>query len=222
VTGRFGQRHQDLLEFFLWNTERRRVLADGGIEILVDPARVRRTMSSSGYTYEALSKLVRELREVTIELRTSVGMFIIGGLVDHVVISEATVPNPLTGGDRHKWRVRLGVAMVALLLQDPPLYYDPAPIASLSNGFSKAVARFLIGQTTVPKGGWIIDRMIRRLCGELDSVGMRHRRRELRVNAEYLATVGFVIEGDRIFKRGVVEAGETAKRAAPARENGLL
>jgi hypothetical protein len=48
VTGRFGQRHQDLLEFFLWNTERRRVLADGGIEILVDPARVRRTMSSSG------------------------------------------------------------------------------------------------------------------------------------------------------------------------------
>jgi hypothetical protein len=45
VVGRLGQRHADLLEAMLFVAERSRETDDGAIELLVDPAQVRRTLS---------------------------------------------------------------------------------------------------------------------------------------------------------------------------------
>jgi hypothetical protein len=199
VTGRFGERHQDLLEAFLWNAEKKRAVSDGGVEILVDPARVRKTMSPSGYSGEALRKLVNELLEVNVEIKTP-SFWIIGGLVDHVVVSERTRSNPL-GGERPLWRVRLGVALVELLRQDSPLYYDPTPIAHMQFGISKAVARFALGQA--PKEGgrsWALDTMIRRLVGELSSAALRNRRRELKMSEADFGLIGLYTTKAKIHK----------------------
>ena len=47
VTGRLGQRHADIVESMLFVAERRRDINDGGIELLVDPAKVREVLSDN-------------------------------------------------------------------------------------------------------------------------------------------------------------------------------
>jgi len=200
ITGRFGQRHQDLLDSFLWNAEKMRRTDDGGIELLVDPAKVRRTMSSGGYSLAGIQKLVKELREVTLELETP-KLSIMGGLVDHVVKSAEMRPNPMTGGERNLWRVRIGLALAELLDQDLWLHYDPTPITHLQCGISQAVARHILSHNNQPPGGWIIDNVIQSVSGDLAASAMIDRRRELRRDASGLASAGIAIVGDRIWKR---------------------
>ncbi|CAH1043628.1 hypothetical protein [Halomonas sp. TD01] len=45
VTGRLGQRHADIVESMLYVAERRREISDGGVELLVDPAKLHRMLS---------------------------------------------------------------------------------------------------------------------------------------------------------------------------------
>ncbi len=234
VTGRFGQRHQDLLDAFLWNSDAVRETDDGGIELLVDPAAVRRTMSDSVYSMEGLKKLIRELREVTLEIETK-QMSIIGGLIDHVILSPATKRDPRVAKRgimdveffsplRHLWRVRLGVGLAELLRHDLPLHYDPTPIARLQSGIAQAIARHILSHSCQPNGGWVLDNLIRSVCGELDSTMIRHRRRELRNDAAGLEAIGIFIEGERIVRRDSkpcstrpIKAEKTTKRTADAR-----
>ncbi|CAE6699043.1 hypothetical protein [Candidatus Nitrotoga fabula] len=51
--------------------------------------------------------------------------------LDHVIPSPITRRDSLNGGQRHLWRVRLGVALVMLLERDLALYYSPVPIVRL-------------------------------------------------------------------------------------------
>lgn len=223
VTGRFGQRHQDVLEAFMWNAEDSRQIEDGGVELLVDPARVRRTLSDSGYSLGRLRILIDDLMGVTIELKGTNGLWAIGGLLDHVVESPATKRDPLTNGTRHLWRVRLGLAFVQLIKNDVPLRYDPAPITRLQNGVSQAVARHVLSHESTPNGGWKLDGLIEAVCGELGSSMIRHRRRELRIDSHTLSEIGIIIDGERVFRvgracsTGPIKAEKGSKRAAPAR-----
>ena len=223
VTGRFGQRHQDLLDAFLWNAEKTRQIEDGGIEILVDPAKVRKTMSNTRHSLSGLQKLIRELREVTLEIETP-KLMIMGGLVDHVVKSPVTRPDPMNGGERHLWRVRIGLALAELLRNDLPLHYDPTLITRLQTGISQAIVRHIFSHSSQPNGGWDLDNLIRSVCGDLDSTMIRHRRRELRIDAAGMETMGIFIDGERIVRRGSkpcstrpIKAEKTQNRAAPAR-----
>ena len=50
VTGRLGQRHADIVESMLYVAERRREISDGGIELLIDPAKLRRMLSDHQYS----------------------------------------------------------------------------------------------------------------------------------------------------------------------------
>lgn len=203
VTGRLGQRHCDLLEAILYCAERRRDVQDGGVELLVDPSRVRKTLSDSGYSFSQLEKLLSELRSATIVIESPQFDFpIIGGLVDHVLPSPMTRPDPLTGGVRNLWRVRLGVALVMLLEHDLHLYYDPAPIARLQHGISQAVARHVLTHKIAPPGGWYMDTLIVAVAGKVQSKAMRDARSRLRADAEQLLVAGIVIDGDRIIKKG--------------------
>jgi hypothetical protein len=145
VTGRLGQRHADIVEAILYCAERRREVSDGGVEVLVDPAHLRKTLSDSRYSMTQITALLAELRAATVEIESPklirIGSRIIGGMIDHVIPSTMTRLNPLSGNQRNLWRVRLGAVLVMLLERDLSLYYDPAPIARLQHGISQAVAR---------------------------------------------------------------------------------
>lgn len=201
VTGRLGQRHADIVEAILYCAERRRDVSDGGVELLVDPARVRKTLSDDQYSFSQMEKLLAELRAATITIEMPQFDFpIIGGLIDHVIPSPMTRPNPLTGGERNLWRVRLGVALVRLLENDLRLYYDPAPIARLIHGISQAVARHILSHKTEPVGGWYLDTVIVAVSGK--GGNMRKARHRLKEDAPGLRAIGLLLDGSRIRKKG--------------------
>lgn len=207
VTGRLGQRHCDLVEAILYCAERRRDVSDGGVELLVDPARVRKTLSDSRYSFTQIEKLLAELRAATIVIETPQFDFpIIGGLIDHVIPSPMTRRDPLTGGERNMWRVRLGVALVMLLEHDLSLYYDPAPIARLQHGISQAVARHILTHKIEPMGGWYLDTAIAAVAGKTGGQAIRDARRRLKEDAEELGVMGLVLDGDRIKRKGAHDA----------------
>jgi hypothetical protein len=202
VTGRLGQRHNDTMDSIMYNAERRRTISDGGVELLVDPAQVRKTISDSGYSYGQLQKNLVELRSAAITIETPKFDFpIIGGLIDHVIPSSMTRPDPLTGGERSLWRVRLGVVQVMLLEHDLKLYYDPAPIARLQHGLSQAVARHVLTHKMEPAGGWYVDTLIMAVVPQASSQDMRNARHRLKEDAEGLNKIGLILDGIRLRKK---------------------
>lgn len=197
VEGRLGQRHADLVEALLFCAEKRRDISDGGIELLVDPAQIRKVLSDSQYSYSQIEKLLVELRMATITIETPQFDFpIIGGLIDHVIPSPMTRRDPF-GGERNLWRVRLGITLVMLLEHDLSLYYQPAPIARLQHGVSQAVARHVLTHKHSPHGGWHMDTVLRAVCGEnANSMTLRNGRRRLKEDAERLTELGIEIDAD--------------------------
>lgn len=204
IKGRLGQRHADVMESLLYCAERKRDVNDGGVELLVDPAKVRKTLSDSRYSYEQIEKLLVELRTATITIHTPQFDFpIIGGLIDHVVPSPMTRYDPLTRGERNLWRVRLGVALVTLLNHDLSLYYQPAPVARLQHGVSQAVARHVLTHKNAPPGGWHLDTLLKTVCGEdASSQKIRDGRRRVKQDAENLMSLGIEINEENRVKRG--------------------
>lgn len=195
VNGRLGQRHADVVEAIMYTAERKRDISDGGIELLVDPAKVRRILSDHNYSLSRLQSLLKDLRSATVEIVTPElelsGDRIIGGLIDHVIPSPKTRYNPLTRGDRHLWRVRLGIALVMLLERDLNLYYSPGPIARLQHGVSQAVARHVLTHQNNPSGGWYTDTLLRAVYGQnITSMDLRNGRRRLKEDREGLKMVG--------------------------------
>lgn len=203
VTGRLGQRHADIVETILYVAEKRREISDAGIELIVDPAKVRRTLSDAQYSYGRIQKLLIDLRVATVEIITPElersGDCIIGGLIDHVVPSPMTRPDPLTGGKRRLWRVRLGVALAMLLKRDLHFYYPPGPIARLQHGISQAVARHVLTHKHNPSGGWYMDKLIMAVCGEgTSNMTLRNYRRRLKEDAGQLLEIGIEIKSAKI------------------------
>jgi len=204
VTGRLGQRHADAVDAIMYCAEKMRA-ASGGVELLVDPARVRRTLSDSVYSHEQLWVLLKECMSAVIEIKTP-KMRAMGHLIDSVTESAVTRPNPLDGGagTRTMWQVRLGEAFVMMLKDDLKLYYDPAPIARLKCGISQAVARHILSHSTEPRGGWHVDTLITAVTGEVGSTAMRNARRYLQEDAEELRALGITFAGGKV-RKGVVQ-----------------
>ena len=197
VSGVLGQRHADLVESVLFCAEKKWDLPDGGAEVMVDPAKIRRCMSDGQYSLSQIRKLFAELRAATIEIMAH-DLHCIGGLIDHVVISESRA-NPL-GGERFLWRVRLGLPMVYLLKNDVPIYYNPAPIARLNYGISQALVRHVLSHQTEPRGGWKLNELIVAVAGEQTADELKNRRREIRSDTTIMECTGIVVDGDRVFK----------------------
>lgn len=204
VKGRLGQRHADVLEATLYVAERKREISDGGIELLVDPYKLRSALTSGAYSYEGIQKIFTELRTATLEIITpeleESGDKIIGGLIDHVVPSPMTRHNPL-GKERNLWRVRLGVALVMLLEKDLNLYYEPTPISQLKHGVSQAVARHVLTHARQPSGGWHVDTLLKTVYGSTPTVrNIQNGRARLKQDAEKLKSLGIKVENGRVFK----------------------
>lgn len=200
IEGRLGQRHADVVESILYHAEKRRDISDGEIELLVDPARVRKTLSDDYYSHQRIWSLLKEVMSAVTEIETP-KFKALGHLIGEVVESPKTRPDPLTGGKRKLWRVRLGKALVMLLEHDLSLYYDPAPIARLQHGISQAVARHILSHKTEPQGGWYLDTAITVVAGKVASKTMRNYRARLKEDAEKLEALGLILDGGRIGKK---------------------
>ena len=202
VKGRLGQRHADVIESILFSAERKRTTEDGAVEVLIDPAKIRRMLSDRGHSGARLKAWIEELMGAVVEVKTD-WIHVTGHLVDHVVHSQKTRSNPLNDKERHLWRVRLGLPLVTLIEKDRPMNHDPQPIARLEYGISQAVARHVLTHSTKsqPNGGWKMDTAIEAVSGKLTSGTMRNRRRELRRDAEGLRESGIEItDKGRIIK----------------------
>jgi hypothetical protein len=181
VSGRLGQRHADAYEAIRHTALDSRA-RDGQTDLLVDPARVRRTVGRH-YSYSTLWKLVNEIMRAVIEIDAP-GVRGLGHLIDSVTESSKKLAyDPLTGGERTLWVVRLGLAAHALDERDLPLHYDPAPVARLQHGISQAVARHVLSHRAEPRGGWALDGLIVAVAGELGEKPMRDARYRLRADA---------------------------------------
>ena len=204
VVGRLGQRHADVLEAICYTALRRRNIDDGGIELLVDPHQVRRVMSGGRgqYSSEQLHVLLADLRAGVVEIETpelaEKNQRIIGGLIDHWIPSTRAVTDPLSGGVRQLWRVRLGVALAALIRADQAIWRDPAPIAALRSGVSQAVARHVLTHSAAPRGGWRLDGLLDAVGARAGGRARREARMAVRLDAAGLAVLGISVRGDRV------------------------
>ena len=204
VSGRLGQRHADVVEAICATALARREIEDGGIELLVDPHAVRRAVSGGHgqYSSEQLHILLADLRGAVIEIETPAlaeqGQRIIGGLIDHWIPSTRAVTDPLSGGVRQLWRVRLGVALAALIRADQAIWRDPAPIAALRSGVSQAVARHVLTHSAAPRGGWRLDGLLDAVGARAGGRARREARKAVRDDAAGLAALGIRVLGDRV------------------------
>lgn len=223
VTGRLGQRHADLVEAICACAEKARGVPDGGVELLVDPYRVRRCMSGGHgqYSYQRLHALLFDLRAAIIEIETPDlerrGEKAIGGLIDHW-LPTASAPDPLHGHtERRLWRVRLGTLLVMLLRADAPLWRDPAPLAALESGVSQALARHVLTQaiSAQPPGGWWLDTLLKAV-GVGDGASRRKARMAVRSDVGGLAKLGI-----RIVGRDRIQIGAEDGISVPQRPGGV-
>jgi hypothetical protein len=195
VSGRLGQRHADVYEAIrhtaLDSRER-----DSQTDLLVDPARVRRALGQH-YSYSTLWRLLDEIMQAVIEIDAP-NLRGLGHLIDSVTESKKRARDPLTGGERTLWVVRLGLAAWALDQHDIPLYHDPAPIAGLQHGISQAVARHVLSHKSEPRGGWTLDGIIVAVAGALDEKALAKARYRVRTDAAALAALDIEIDGDRV------------------------
>jgi len=202
VSGRLGQRHADLVESICACAIARREIADGGLELLVDPHQVRRVLAGGRgqYSAEQMAVLLADLRAVVVELETPAmgGERAIGGLVDHWLPDGGAARDPLTGTTRQLWRVRLGALLVELLRHDAAIWRDPAPIAALRSGVSQAVARHILTHQGQPQGGWRLDGLLDAVGVATGSEARRKARSRVRGDLDGLAGLGIVIDGDRV------------------------
>ena len=219
VTGRLGQRHADIIEALLYHAEAVQQTTDGALYIVIDPARVRRTISGSGYSGGRLDALLREIMGAVVEIETERGR-VLGHLIDEVVEAKARRRNPLAAhgaaAERALMRVRIGAVAAALISTDLHLHYDPAPIAALGSGTAQALARHVLTHSGEPRGGWRLDALLEAV-GIEGTQAVRDARRSVRRDADGLAVLGIIIEADRVRRRGA--AGTLP--AVPAQEPGL-
>jgi hypothetical protein len=206
------------MESILWAAEKSRNIDDGGIELLVDPAKVRRILSDKQYSHQRIRVFIKELRAAVVEIITPEMEEdddpIIGGLLDRVRPSPMTRHDPLTGKSRKLWRVRLGDALVIMIEKDIKLYYKPEPITRLKHGVSQALVRHVLTHQSQPKGGWHLDTLLKAVCGEnVSSQNIRNGRRRIKEDAELLLKIGITIdENNRIKRFALDEWRATAAR----------
>jgi hypothetical protein len=176
----------------------RRYDEGGVIKLLVDPALVRKTISDAGYSFAQIWLLIREIRACTVEIDCQ-HIRIMGGLIESAEYTKTeTRHDPLTGGERRLWTIRLGNVWSILMNEGLSRAYDPAPIARLKHGISQAVCRFLLSHSTArrPTGSWKLQTVIHAVAGEIPDQGMRNARRRLAEDSARLAEMHIHLTGD--------------------------
>lgn len=213
VSGKLGQRHAGFIELAMYHSEVRRPISDGGFELLVDPAKIRKSMSEKYYSYEALMNLKDDCMNAYIEIETE-KLVAEGRLIDHIIRSNAKRPNPLFAAqknsldkhsllkpERHLWKVRLGALFSRLIHKELKLFYNPELIIPMKNGISQAISRHALSHSVVPQGGWYLDTLIKAVS-PVPPTGdkIRRLRAECREDTQSMRAAGLDLQNDRVKK----------------------
>ena len=212
VHGKIGQAHADVMEAIFSVASDFQVKNDGGMQILVDPYKVR--VTAGGGTPmggDQLDKLITELMQVVIEMRIkSTGTKIKGHILDRAIESKVKADGGTAqkfgGEDRKLWCVEIPKEFVSIFYADHGLYYDPKPIAALGTGIAQAIARHVATHTQQPRGGWSLDGLIRIVGAGETSTNIRNRRREVMKDLPGLEALGLTIEDGRVKRKSKRQA----------------
>lgn len=200
VVGRLGQRHGVVLDSMVMTARDRHRRRDGRLELLVDPARIRRMLSDHQYCGGQLDLLVDELMQATVQWRANPehfpGVCGAGHIIDACAWSTETAYDPQTKDKRRLWRVTLGASWVASARHDQPLAYPVAPTARLRYGVSQAVARLML--THKPGYDIWLDTVLRQLR-IADGPALRKARYRVRADAAALKGLGVVVDDGRVY-----------------------
>lgn len=204
ISGRLGQRHEDLIECIRACAEKTLDRA-GKLWLLVDPFKVRIKMGEY-YSHEQIKILLQDIKEATIQIETD-ETWTLGSLIDNLIESKVERSDPLSKLPRKLWAVEIGIPGRKLLFDGIKLFYDPGPITRLQSGMSQAIARHVLTHKLEPPGGWKLDTLIKSCMGaEAKSQAIRDRRREIKKDKAKLRECGIVLDGDRVYLLKIVEA----------------
>jgi len=204
VHGKIGQAHADVMEAIFKVAHDHQIKDDGGMQILVDPYKVRITAGGGkALGGSQLDKVITELMQVVIELRikatdTKIKGHILDRAVESKVKADTYARTSFGAEDRKMWCVEIPRTFVQLFYTDHGLYYDPQPIAALSTGIGQAIARHVATHSQQPRGGWSLDGLIKAVGAGETSIDMRNRRREVLKDQDGLSALGLVIEDGRV------------------------
>lgn len=209
IDGRLGQAHADILEVIMHKHLNARKLDDGRLQILIDPYVLRRAVG--GYGHDKLWDRMKDLKATTMEVfvMRSREKYLCS-ILDEVQETESRIMrDPRSsamrqadvdddGTGRRKWRFTFSRQWSQFIENDVGRYYDPENVIKLRHGVSQAIARLIKTHQSQPNGGWDRDGLILAVCGKVDSITMRHRRREIKLDADGLKACGLISEGSKI------------------------
>ena len=197
VEGRLGQRHADLLSAILYNAQMKRDTDDGGMEILIDPAVIRRKMSATQFSFSQFETLLKELMQAIITLETPNFKVAVGHLIDQYSRTKnIKVYDPRTKGMRPLMKMRLGEVMTTMYKADVHLFYDPEKLVNIKHGISQAVARYILSHASEPNGGWKLDETILQVAGMCNANQLRQHRLRIKQDAIALKHAGILFDGE--------------------------
>ena len=197
ITGRLGQQHRDLLDAARMVAEREEWTFDGQMHLLVDPAKLRAVMGGDGVNWPLLMTWFVDLMRTIVDFHVnSQDINGFGGLVSGVVEAKtdqhpSTRPGAWAEGRRFI-KISFGDGWSKLLADDCVMKYPLRHVVGLKHGFSQAVARYCLSHTQTRD-------TVAGLAQKLDAGGrLRVRRSELSADASGLASLGIIIDGDKI------------------------
>jgi hypothetical protein len=204
VHGKIGQAHADVMEAIFKEALEYQIIEDGGMQILVDPYKVRVTAGGgNAIGGSQLNKVLIELMQVVIDMHIKdkdikIKGHILEWTVDSKVKANVRAATSFGGEDRRMWCVKIPASFVQFFYFDHCLYYDPRPIAALMTGIGQAIARHVATHNSQPLGGWVLDKLIKAVGAGETSTDIRNRRREIQKDAGGLLYLGLKIQDGRM------------------------
>ncbi len=196
VGGKVGQRHELLMEAINFHAIKTRRLENGVLAVLVDMHDLRKTLSGERkerYGVDGVLKLAQALRQVTV---SGQDIPFVDGILNHLIPTSTTTPHPIPGHPpRPLWRAEFTACWAVWLDADPVhLHYDPRFLAGIRSGVAAAVARLVLTHRDQPRGGWILDSLIRAVGAE----PTRWVRQDVRADSKAMAAAGVIVVGNRV------------------------
>jgi hypothetical protein len=212
VEGRLGQNHKNLLEMILWKNEFHLFIEEDGklhLKVAYDEAKIRKYLSQeTKYSYETYKRLIKDMIQTYIELKTK-KLEIQGTLLMEVYKSSSVIKpveskSPIIPTKAPLKVAKFGAVGTALMEKELKFTYNPKLIASLDNGISQALVRYLRTHKRHPKSGYHLRELIGNLTENTEGQDWWNIKRFLKKDAEKLEALGITInfKEDRLFVVG--------------------
>jgi len=214
VKGKLGQNHKDILELIKHTHIKFGYTQDGRLAFLLDSYQIRKALAGGKgeYSHKTFWSFLQDLIQTYVEIDTPT-FKVAGNFLAHAVESKIEVAHSKTGKPRKLLRIEFSKLGTTLIENDIKLFYDPIPIAKLSHGVSKALARYCLSHKNQPNGGWKIDILLKVILGkDAKPQAIKDAKRFLKKDIEQLKKCGIYIENGRVFLDRNTESSQTLEK----------